>query len=268
MDKSNFVDTSKVFVREISHAVAKELIVNNHYTHSWTMCSVALGVFLKHQAREDSFFEGDEDTIIGCIIFGNPVGRSAAASISEIIKINEVYELTRLWVEDIPNCKNIESYVIGQAFTWLRNNHPHIKVLLSYADNEAGHCGIIYQSTNWLYQGNSQLALMPNYSVSLTGADTGYKWIHSRTVMSKWGSHNVDHLKKVIGHTFFRKKEANKHRYIYILSTGKDRKKILKNLKHKTYPYPKSTKFDEQIEECLVDQTVKNGVNNIDAFLV
>ena len=38
---------------------------------------------------------------------------------------------------------------------------------------------------------------MPNYSVSLS--DSPYDWIHSRTVFSKWGSHNVEHLKKEIG---------------------------------------------------------------------
>ena len=264
----NFVDTSKIFIREINKSVARDIIVKNHYTHAWTLCTVALGVFIKNEAPEDSFFEGDVDTLIGCIVFGNPIGRSAAASISPLVGIGEVLELTRLWVADVPNCKNVESYVIGQSFQWLRTNYPHIKALLSYADNEAGHTGIIYQSTNWLYQGNSQLGIMPNYSVSLTGPTEGYDWIHSRTVMSRWGSHNVDHLKRVLGKTFWRKVESSKHRYIYILATGKERKKIIKNLKHKTYPYPKSAKFDEKIEECFVDQTIKNGVNNIDAFLV
>lgn len=262
----SFVDTSKFFIREISSTVAKSMIVENHYSHSWTMCSVALGVFNRHPAKADSFFEGDDETLVGCIVFGNPVGRSAAASISDQIQINEVYELTRLWVADIPNCKNIESYVLGQSFEWLRKNRPHIKALLSYSDNEAGHCGVVYQSTNWIYQGNSQLALMPNYSVSLN--NDPYDWIHSRTVMSRWGSHNVDHLKKVLGQTFWRKKESNKHRYIYILAKGSERKRILKNLKHKSYPYPKTTTFDEQIEECFVDKTTEAGVNTLDAFLV
>lgn len=200
-------------------------------------------------------------------MYGTPVGRCAAASISSTLNSDEVYELTRLWIDDIPDGKNIESYSLGQSFQWLRTHRPKIKVLLSYSDNEAGHRGVIYQSTNWLYQGNSQLTIMPNYSVSLSGPPDGHQWIHSRTVMSRWGSTNVDHLKKVIGHTFWRKREANKHRYIYILSKGLERKRILKNLKHKTYPYPKTTTFDEQIEECTVDKSLDNGVNNLDAFL-
>ena len=250
--KPTFVDTSKIYLREISAHTAKELIVKNHYTHKWTLCSVALGVFYRGQLEKNEFFDEETDSLIGCIIYGNPVGRSAAASISDQIKINEVYELTRLWIADLPGCKNVESYCIGQSFHWLRENRPNIKALLSYADNEAGHTGVIYQSTNWLYQGNSSLALMPNYSVSLTGPDEGFEWIHSRTVMEKWGSHNLEHLKKSIGQTFWRKKESSKHRYIYILPTGRERKRLVKAIKHPILPYPKEARHVDEIEEIYV----------------
>ena len=74
------------------------------------------------------------------------------------------------------------------------------------------HLGTIYQATNWLYQDCRDIQLMPNYSVSL---GEPHKWIHSRTVFSRYGSHNVEHLKNEIGHTFYRKREAPKHRYLY-----------------------------------------------------
>ena len=253
----NCIDISKIFIREISQQAAKDIIVKNHYSHKWTLCSVALGVFYKNEIDPNSFFDNDIEKLIGCIVYGNPVGRSAAASISDLVNIDEVYELTRLWIADIPNGKNMESYCIGQSFDWLRRYRPQIKALLSYADNEAGHTGIIYQSTNWLYQGNSQLALMPNFSVSLTGPDK-FEWIHSRTVSERYGSHNVEHLKKCIGHTFYRKKESSKHRYIYILIKGPERKKILKNLKHPTYPYPKEDIHSDQIEEVFVENKDEN----------
>lgn len=265
----SFVDTSKLSVREINPTIAKEIIVKNHYSHKWSLCSVALGVFMKHAPDTSSFFENDDEKLIGCIIYGNPVGRSAAASISPLIGINEVYELVRLWIADIPNGKNMESYCISQSFHWLRKNRPNIKALLSYADNEAGHTGIIYQSTNWLYQGNSQLALMPNYSLSLTGPNDpeGYQWIHSRTVSERWGSHNVEHLKKHIGHTFWLKKESSKHRYIYILTKGKEKQKLIDSLKHKTYPYPKHDVHSDEISEVFVDGK-ECTVNSEMAFFV
>jgi hypothetical protein len=264
----SFVDTSKIYLREISSHVAKNIIVKNHYSHKWSLCSVALGVFLKGKEDSHSFFNGDDERLIGCLVYGNPVGRSAAASISTDLKINEVFELVRLWIEDVPNAKNMESYCIGQSFHWLRKNRPKIKALLSYADNEAGHTGIIYQSTNWLYQGNSQLALMPNYSLSLTGPEEGYQWIHSRSVSDRWNSHNVEHLKKKIGKTFFLKRESSKHRYIYVLLKGEAKQNLIKNLKHPTYPYPKEDIHSDEITEIVVTKEDRTSIDEKNAFFV
>ena len=194
----HYVDTSKVSIREINKSVAKQMIVKYHYSHAWTMCRYALGVYYN---GDDGFFGSEK--LIG---------------------------------------SNIESYAMGQSFKWMKENAPKIKMLLSYADPEQLHLGGIYQATNWLYQDCRDIQLMPNYSVSLS--DSPYDWIHSRTVFSKWGSHNVEHLKKEIGKQnkscFWRKTEAPKHRYIQILGQNKsEKRKLSKMLKHKTSPYPK-----------------------------
>ncbi len=263
----SFVDTSSVFIRQVNFATAKELIVKNHYSHSWTMCSVALGVFLKNKNKKNSFFENDDEELIGCIVYGTPVGRSAAQSVSPELKSDQVLELVRLWIKDIPNAKNIESYTIGQSFDWLRKNLPNIKALISYADNEAGHTGIIYQSTNWIYQGNSQLKLMANYSLSLVGPDEGgYNWIHSRTVFARYKTTNVDALKKLIRKDFYLKKESTKHRYVYILAKGKERRKLLKTLKHPSYPYPKKDEYQENIQHIVI--TENDITTPIDSFYI
>jgi hypothetical protein len=68
----------------------------------------------------------------------------------------------------------------------------------------------------------------------------------------------VEHLKKKIGHTFWRKKESSKHRYFYILTNRIEKKKILSSLKHPCLSYPKNTEFCEEIEEIKVDITCEN----------
>src|SRR5690606_17777398 len=113
---------------------------------------------------------------------------------------SEVLELTRLWIEDGYG-KNIESYVISQCLKQIEQRDKNISVIVSYADPEQGHDGVIYQATNWLYQG-TDFGLMPNYSIRIEGTDD---WIHSRTVNQRYGSTNLDHLKRVIGKTFYRK---------------------------------------------------------------
>lgn len=252
--EENYFNPSKFTIRSISKSVAKNLIIKNHYSHKWTMCQVAYGIFFKEEI-ENRFIEGCFEKLIGVCVYGSPVGRSAADSFCSLVKNDEVLELTRLWVEDGYG-KNIESWFINQTFKLLRVEFPNIKIILSYSDEEQGHKGIIYQATGFYYQGNKGIALMPNYSVSLVGPP--YEWTHSRTVQATYGSHNVEYLKKKIGHTFWRKKESTKHRYFYILANKVEKKKILANLKHPCLPYPKDTKFEEEIEEIKVETVREN----------
>lgn len=244
------VDSSKVYLRQINKSVAKDIIVKNHYTHKWSLCQVAYGIFYKTD-DENEHFSGTDDRLIGCVIYGQPVGRSAAASLSDLLSIDEVFELTRLYIKDGYG-KNIESYSIAQSFKLLNRDFPRIRAIISYADGEQGHAGTIYQATGFLYQGNSSLALMPNYSLSLTGPPD-YNWMHSRSVTSKWGSCNIEHLKKCIGKTFWRKKESTKHRYIIFIGNRKDKRDLQKSLKHPVLPYPKSCHHIDEIEEILVE---------------
>jgi hypothetical protein len=255
--EESFVDISRISLRSINKTVAKDIIIKNHYSHKWTLCQVAYGIFYKTDNDWDSLIQGDTDKLIGCIIYAQPVGRSAAASISPLLNINEVFELTRLFIHDGYG-KNIESYCIRQSFKMLNKDFPHIKCVLSYADGEQNHRGTIYQAVGFIYQGNSSIALMPNYSVSLEGPPN-YKWIHSRTVSSTWGSHNVEHLKKAIGKTFWRKKESSKHRYIIFICDKILKKKLAKTLKHPALAYPKSSVHKDQIEEIVVENNTGNS---------
>lgn len=254
MAETSYFDPSKVTIRKIEKSTAEAMIVKYHYTHKWSLCQIAYGIFYSTD-HDIPFFDVKEDKLIGCIIFGQPVGRSAAESISKIVKIDEVFELTRLFCHDGYG-KNIESYSIGKALKLLEKDFPRIKVVISYSDCEQGHKGTIYQASGFYYQGNSALALMPNYSISLVGPP--YKWMHSRTAQSTFGSHNVEHLKKRIGHTFWRKKEAKKHRYVYLLGNKIQKKNILANLKHPFISYPKNTEYINEIEEITVDNAVEN----------
>ena len=218
---SKYLDTTKLSIREIDRKLARDMIIKNHYSQKWTKCSVALGLYYS-DGTQHKFFDMEDEKLIGVICYGDPIGRHSGASISTEIPRENVYELVRLFIYDGYG-DNIESYLIGQGFKWLKENAPEIKVLVSYSDPEQGHLGIIYQATNWIYQGNS-IRLMPNYAIRLT--ENG-KWMHSRNVTTKFGSHNLEKLKKKIGHTFWRKEEPEKHRYLYLLCCKKDKKKIM-----------------------------------------
>jgi hypothetical protein len=103
-----------------------------------------------------------------------------------------------------------------------------------------------------MYQG-AGLNLMPNFSISLTNP---YEWIHSRTVSATFKSHNVEKLKATIGHTFWRRQEPEKHRYIYFLGNKRENKKYMKTLKYELKPYPiNAEEYLPTVEEIKVDNS-------------
>jgi len=241
------VDTSKVSLRQITKAVAKDFIVKHHYSHRFSSCRYALGVFYEEN-EEHLFFGGKNEKLIGAMVYGHPVCNKAVDSITSdaSLSLDSVLELTRLVIFDGYG-SNIESFVIAQSFRWLKENDPAVTVLISYADPEEHHAGTIYQATNWLYQGMGASKLMPDYSIKETPDGP---WIHSRSVGARWGSKNLQKLAETIGHIFWRKEESSKHRYIYFLCNKREKKQILKKLKLPIVSYPDANeKWEPPIQE-------------------
>lgn len=200
----------------IDKKIAKQLIVENHYSKKWTSCRYALGLF-------------SQKKLIGVAVYGHPIGRQTIKSISPNLNNADVLELTRLWIVD-GTPKNTESYFLGKTFDWLRKN-TSTKVLISYSDPMHNHLGIIYQATNWLYQGNSTM-LVKGFLHRINNVN-----MHPRTVFSLYGTIKEEKLRE-IDPNYQRIEMKKKHRYIYILRR-KDRKEIISQLKHPILPYPK-----------------------------
>jgi len=87
----------------------------------------------------------DGERMIGAMMFGRLGMANAWRKYAN--KESDVLELRRLvCVDDTP--KNTESYFIGKCLRWLKNNTA-VKTIVSYADPNYGHQGIIYQATNF-----------------------------------------------------------------------------------------------------------------------
>ena len=250
MKKNNYVDTSKLLVREIDRKVAKKMIVKHHYSKQWTKCSIALGLY-QLTGKQHTFFDEPEERLIGTICYGDPIGRHSGASISESIPREAVFELVRLFVHDGYG-NNIESYLIGEGFKWLKKNRKDIKALISYSDPQQGHVGTIYQATNWIYQGNR---IRPNDSWLFKWEEDG-KWQHGRTIFPYYGTNDIEKMKDLVEKDFWVKKELRKHRYVYLLGNKSDKRKAMNNLKYPPLPYPKVADIEE-IEIIKVE--VNNG---------
>lgn len=250
--EEGYVDVCKLAVRPLNKSVAAAFVTKHHYTHKSSSCRYAFGIYHIEEGHE--FFSGNTEKLIGCMTYGHPVSNRAIGSISKTIQLelDNVLELTRLVCLDGYG-KNLESYFIGKTFEWLKKNAPEVKVLISYADPEQEHTGTIYRATNWLYQGCGATKLMPDYSLKLF--EDG-EWIHSRTVAAKFGHKAIESLAQRIGHTFWRKEETSKHRYIYFLCGKKEKKTLISDLKIPILPYSSMQSYTQLIQKI----NVKDGV--------
>lgn len=247
--EKEYVDVSKMKIRQIDKLSAAMFIKKHHYTKKSSSCRYALGLYYVEE-KEHPFFNAKIEILIGVMTYGHPVSNRTVASITKEIKLelDEVLELTRLVC--LPDYgTNTESWFIGQSFKWLKKYAPEVKVLVSYADPEQSHTGGIYRATNWMYQGCGVSKLMPDFSILL---EEDGLWMHSRTVGSKFGNKSIDNLAKKIGKTFLRKEETAKHRYIYFLCDKKEKKKLISDLKIPILPYTDIKEYEQLIQKVIV----------------
>jgi len=108
--------------------------------------------------------------MIGVCIYTRPAGPSAGLSYYPQ-NPDKVLELRRLClIDDTP--KNAESYFVGHTLRWLKKNTDW-EFVLSYADEEQGHTGVIYKASNFKYLGKTS----PGKTLEVDG-----KKFHIRTL--------------------------------------------------------------------------------------
>lgn len=196
-------------VKKIDNAIAQDVVVKNHYLHRKAPCSNAFGLFDELQALR------------GVVLYGTPSSAPLRSGIAGKENANNVIELTRLWIDD-NSPKNSESYLIGNSL-----KHCGKEIVVSFADTQQNHLGIVYQATNWLYTGLS--AKRTDWVVE--GIDKhGHTWADKYT---------AEEMRNQFGEKFKLVPRSRKHRYIFINAKGRRKKELLSLLKYKIERYPK-----------------------------
>ncbi|MBI2858117.1 MAG: DNA methyltransferase [Chloroflexi bacterium] len=196
-------------VLPIPMVAAREELVRHHYLRSFPGgTKIALGVFCGRR-------------LMGALTLG--VGPYLGHMLVDRARPDDGICLTRLWLADeLP--KNSESRVLSVVLRSLRR-HTELKFVLAYSDPAAGHIGVVYQATNWLYTGLS--SAMPLY-------DLGDGVIrHSRSLAHGCGTHATGYFaaREIdIGLV----PQAPKHRYVYFLD-----RRWQSRLRAPVLPYPK-----------------------------
>lgn len=122
----------------VDRAFVKDFIETHHYSGNIN------GVISNY-----CFALFDGNNLIGAALFGSLAMANQYKRFSD--DIDDVIELRRLCCID-DTIKNTESYFIGHMLRWL-NKNTSIKYVVSYADEQYGHTGIIYKASNFEYLG-------------------------------------------------------------------------------------------------------------------
>lgn len=199
-------------VKPIDYKTAMDIVVREHYLHRKSPCSHAFGLF-----------DRLTNEIKGVIVYGTPSSAGVRKGVCGIEEKDNVIELTRLWTSD-DTPKNTESYLIGQTIKKVDK-----EIVVSYAEIQQGHVGIVYQATNWIYTGLT--AKRTNWHIE--GMEG-----HNQTLTDKYTSKEA---RELFGDRFKLVPRPRKHRYVYFNTSNKKRKQELMNkLRYPVLPYPKA----------------------------
>ena len=197
-----------------------DFIMKKHYAQRKPSISYAYGLFI----------DGEME---GVATIGKPASNPLCVGVCGSEYSQYIYELNRLIVnESLP--PNTLSKFLSLVLKDLKNE----KILIvSYADDGAGHHGYIYQATNWIYTGKTK----------------------GRTDKYMPGNKHPRHYTEEFKH--LRKVRSEKYRYIYIPN-----KRFKKEcLKHLNYPiinlYPKGDNENYVLGERLKQKILNTETN-------
>jgi hypothetical protein len=199
-----------------SYKAIKYACLNFHYAQSIPVNTFGYSVF------------NDKKEWCGVILYGTGANNNLATQYN--LKQGNVLELVRMAL----NGKHEStSKALAISLKLIKKDLPLCKLIISYADKDQNHNGIIYQATNWFYVGESMV----------NKKDASYiidcKRIHGKTISDKCKRFglvkNIENAKKV-----YKAKEIieyitrGKIKYIYPLD-----KSLIPLCKSLSKPYPK-----------------------------
>jgi hypothetical protein len=189
-----------------SHKAIKYACLNFHYAKAVPNVGLAYNVFNKNNEW------------CGVICYG--IGATNNIAEPYNLKQGEVIELVRMALN---GKQDSTTKAMAISLKLIKKNAPNVKLVVSYADSEQGHYGIIYQATNWFYTG---------FSVDTNLIINGERK-HRRTLGSKYGTCSAIELRKK-GLNVEVLKTKPKWKYIYPVE-----KSLVPLCKSLSKPYPK-----------------------------
>lgn len=202
-------------VRRITRADCEPFIIGIHYAKRWPSISFSFGLFC-------------QDELIGVCTYGTPPSAPLRVGVCGDNYANDVIELNRLCLKY--NRKNEASFLVGRSIRLL----PDRKIIVSFADTEQGHCGFVYQATNFIYCGLS--AKRTDWKVR------GKEHLHGQTIADEFRGmlNRAALMREKYGSDFYLAERPRKHRYVYFHGPKAWKQEAMRCLKYEQARYPKS----------------------------
>jgi hypothetical protein len=191
-------------------------------------------VSAKHYSRRPSIFWAGFGLVVdgkieGVAVYGQPSPPIQRHAFRD--RDFRLYELARVVVQT--DAKNAASLLVGRSLQML----PAPCAVVSYADSEWGHAGIIYQATNWTYTGP---VMSHDHLYIVDGVRTHPMTLRDRGITDpkRWARDNG--IKTV--------KPSPKHRYFFAVGDRRERKSMMLRLAYpiiKEYPKAKASRYDD-----------------------
>lgn len=208
-------DNKEKFVRRVRRNECTNFILNIHYARRWCPISYSFGLFV-------------EKELVGVATYGYPPSRQLKEGIAGKKNASKVLELNRLCL--LYNKKNQASFLVGNSIKLL----PKETIIVSFADTEQDHLGIVYQASNFVYTGLS--AKRKNWRIK------GKEHLHSYTIADEFsGNGRIDAIKEKYGDRFYYEERPRKHRYLFFHGSKTFKKQMRKDLIYQIHPYPKKS---------------------------
>ena len=168
--------------------------------------------------------------VIGSVVcFGPCVAPKKFSKIFGSNDAKKIIQLTRgataYWAP-----KWCASKLISLSLRYLKKNTP-FRIVIAYADVDAGEIGTVYQASNAFYIGMSNPGGSKKYIINGRVYDP-------RKVGAKFGSRAKDFVKK-IDSKFKTIPLKSKHRYIFIIGNRKEKAEHFEKIRDLVLPYPK-----------------------------
>jgi len=211
-------------VKRCSFEAAKYAVMNWHYSKA-----MPTGTLVKFGIWEDGNF-------IGAVLYGRGTNRHIGSQYE--LDQFEICELVRV---ALSAHKTPVSQIVAQTLKELKATNPGLRLVISYADPEQGHSGVIYKAGNWLFVGAPPS--MPYFVIN--GKKT-----HSRTAYV--ASRNLDWYRKNVDPEATKVTPKPKLKFIYPLD-----KQFRRKVAKLALPYPNAVEglevsHGDSVSEVLV----------------